>query len=172
MAEPKNDRKLLKEQLNLLDQVLQETHEMIQEEREKGPELLDELEQQLAKATSKHERIEKKLKRAKAQIKKRKREITEWKDWYNHSIAEDKLEELQQLNQEVGWRADEIATKEQEIAELLLKELEAEGNCEQLQLRIYALKEVDVSLPIAEDPRLVGIQEERQQLMQELDATA
>ncbi|MGB0524308.1 MAG: hypothetical protein ACPGJS_15165 [Flammeovirgaceae bacterium] len=158
----------LKERLKLLNQVLKDTHQLVQEEREHGPGMAIKLEQELENARLHLDKVSKKLSKAKAQIKKRKREITEWKQWYNGLEQLDKTEELKQLESEIKWRAEEITQNEAQIAELNAEHIEAEGQHEQLQIRLQALKEVDQSAPIEEDPRLQDIQAEIKQLTQQL----
>jgi len=169
MTNIKEDRKALKAQLSVLDQILQNTYQMVKEERAHGPEFVTKLSEQLNQARADHEKLEKKMQKAKTYIKKRKMEITEWKQWYNGLGHHDKSKELKQLEDEIKWRADEIAAKQKVIAELIPQELEAEGLCEQLEIRLQALKEVDLNAPIEDDPRLQDIQEERQLIIDQLE---
>lgn len=170
MIQTSNEPKGLIEQARLLDKVLEETYQLIQEERDKGPELTQKLEKDLDEAHLNFEKLGKKISRAKTQIKKRKLEIDEWKEWYNALEQHDKTSELQQLNEEIKWRADEIANKEKEITELNLQLLDAEGQCEHLKIRLQALREVDQSLPIDKDPRILDLLEEKSLVNKQLEA--
>lgn len=125
------------------------------------PEILN---SQLQQAQQELGKIEKAIQKAKAQSKKRKREIDEWKLWYNALGQVDKTLELKQLNSEIAWRADEIAQLERRIMELSQQSLAAESKVEACRVEISALKEGALDLPVAQDPRLMGVRKAIQEV--------
>ncbi len=163
--ETKNEKlKLLKMQIKDLKKILSLMRRHVKEERKKGPAIEAEIDHQLSLAQYEMEALSKKVTAAKAHCKKRKREIDEWKLWYNGVAQIDKSAELKQLQEEIAWRAIEIATKEKEISELSLKVLLAEGKCEQLTLRLEALANGIWEGPIDQEPRVKNVLQEIKRL--------
>ncbi len=162
----------VKSQLKTIEQFIKDIRLQVQEERSKGPELKEDLSEKLVRAELKQAGIRKKIKSAKEQSKKRKKEIDEWKKWYKEIEQLDKMEELKQLNEEIAWRAADIAKKEGEINANYVKLLESEGECEQLKIRLEALNEVPADVGIDEDPRLKELLGERDALKAKLGKKA
>ncbi|MFK8102007.1 MAG: hypothetical protein AB8G15_05775 [Saprospiraceae bacterium] len=157
----KNEKlKLLKMQMKDLNKVLSQMRRHVKEERKKGPAIEEEITHQLSLAQQELEALSKKITSAKAHSKKRKREIDEWKLWYNGVAQIDKSAELKQLQEEIAWRAAEIAAKEIEISTLLGHSLVAEGKCEQLKLRLEGLSNGIWEGPIDQEPRVKNVLQE------------
>ncbi len=129
-------------------------------ERAGGPPTRAGLQAALEQAEDDIERLEAETEKAKQQSKKRKREIDEWKAWYNNQAGIDKTAARAKLDSEITWRAAEINALEARIAQLVADDLEAEGRVEQARHQMTALEAGVYDRPIKEDPRLVGVLEE------------
>ena len=159
----------LESQLKTIDQLLADTRHQLQEERDKGPAFMEELQERLILAQSRMAILQKKITSLKAHCKKRKREIDDWKVWYNGLHQLDKSSELQRLNQEISWRTADIASKESEISSLNLDLLQHDGTIEQIKVQLEALNSNILDLPIEEDPRFLHIQEEKEKILAKIE---
>lgn len=158
----------LKQQITHLDQLLSEMRRQVVEARRQGPSYRQELlrrQQQTEDQLAGHRKT---ISSAKAHCKKRKREIDEWKLWYNSSEKADKSADLDQLNREIEWRAADIAAKETEISAQYTHLLVAEGESEQLALQLEALSTLSDTDPVDADPRIQHILEARAALSKQL----
>ena len=160
----------LKSQLRICNKHLTAIRKEVQEERDKGPDFAGELAERASEAQISLALIKKKISTAKGLIKKRKSEINEWKLWFTGINQVDKSAELQQLNEEIAWRATEIASQEAMVTGLYVDGLQAEGELEQAQTRLEALKEVNWDVPIKDDPRIKHLTAERDRLKASLDS--
>jgi len=114
----------------------------------------------LDEAEDRVEQLEARIAKAKGLSKKRKREIDEWKTWYNNQPDIDKTAARAKLDGEIHWRADEIKKLEDQISRRIAKHLDAEGAVEQVRHQMAALEAGVYDRPIKEDPRLIGVLEE------------
>lgn len=161
--------KNLKKQVKHLDQMLATMREQVQDARAKGPAYQHELIRSRESTAARVATHRKMITSAKNHCKKRKREIDEWKLWYSGNEKADKSAELAQLNQEIEWRAADIAAKEAEISALYTELLVAEGEYEQLSLQLDALNALSDSDPVDADPRIQHLLEERKTLTAQLN---
>ncbi|GEM_PF-5768340 len=156
------------DRLQLLDQTISRLRHQLKKEREPDAPTTEELSAQLETTRRQQESIRKQIKDAKALSKRRKREIDEWKLWYNGLEKADRSDEIRQLQSEIQWRAQDIARQEARISELNQQSLSVEGAAEQLQLRLAAREEGLHKLPPEEDPRLKAAIEAKENLQQQL----
>ena len=129
----------------------------LESERAQGPPQLEQIQSKLAQLDTQAQYISQQIQKAKALSKKRKKEIDEWKLWYNGLGETDKSAELAQLNQEIDWRAAEIAKAEAKIADLSAQLLAQEGEEVALKQQLQALEAGVYDKPLEEDPRLVSV---------------
>lgn len=156
-------------QISEIDRILTQSHEQIIEECQLGLALAVMLTEKLEQLQTKRSAIKKKITKAKAHSKKRKQEIKKWKEWFDSQIPLDKAAELTKLNEEISWRAIEIAGKETEISSLYSELLQAEGACEFIIFRLEAMKEADMNAPIDEDSRIQSLLKEQEMLKAQLE---
>ena len=152
---------LSKQQIDLKDE--------IQKERKKGypdettlKNQIDTQEHQLLQAQNK-------LKKAKAHVKKRKQEIKQWKSNFEKLDKIDKSQELIQLQKEIEWRAIDIANKEKEIAGIYESITSLNGELESQRIKQQIIEQGYHKKSIQEDPRLLALSDEIQQLQTEID---
>lgn len=130
-------------------------------ERSRGRPAKKDLETAAAAAEKKLACLEAAVRQAKVQIKKRKRELSEWKQWYGNLAQIDKTTEKAALDREVAWRADEIQGLQKRIGALEAKSLNAMGEMEQARIQLEALEAGAYDRPLDDDPRLAHVQIER-----------
>lgn len=93
----------------------------------------------------------------KAEAKRRKKEIDDWKDWYNNLPEEEKEVGLAKLQSEIAWRAAELERLTPKITELLINQANAQGALEVAQQRLSAFEAGIYERPVEEDPRLIAV---------------
>jgi hypothetical protein len=108
----------------------------------------------LTQAQREAERAATAAEKAKAQASRRKKEIDEWKAWYNSLPEDEKAVGLVKLQSEIKWRAAELDILTPQISELLAAQAAAVGNLELAQQRLRAFEAGVFERPIDEDPRL------------------
>ena len=123
----------------------------------------------LEKAQTTVERIKSEISRLKATVNKRKKEIDEWKLWYNSLPGIDKNQELQQLLNEISWRAEEINSLNMKIGAFYAEHTAAEAEFELAKQRLDALSAGAYDQPIEADPRLLAIETARKSIRPTLD---
>ena len=133
----------------------------LKEERRRGKPDRSDLEASAAAAEKKLARIAAATNEAKDQIKKRKRELSEWKQWYGNLAQIDKTSKKAALDREVAWRADEIQHLQTRIGGLEGESLNAMGELEQARIQLDALEAGAYDRPLDDDPRLTHVQVER-----------
>jgi chromosome segregation ATPase len=156
------------QRLQLLNQTITRLRHQLKKEREPDAPTTEELSAQLETTRRQLERLHQQIKDAKAMSKRRKREIDEWKLWFNGLEKPDRSDEVRQLQSEIEWRAQDIARQEARISELNQQALSVEGEAEQIQLRLAAREEGLYKLPLEEDPRFKMAVEARNTLKQQL----
>lgn len=166
---PHKDFQLLKQQIKEFNHIIIRTHEEVREALDKGPDFGKELEERLEKSLKVIEAIRKKISSAKAHSKKRKREIDQWKDWYNSHTQLDRMVEWNQLNEEISWRATDIAKKEAEISSLYIELVQAEGVSENIKLQIEALARLDFNGKVDDDIRVQTLMKEKRKLERKME---
>jgi hypothetical protein len=97
------------------------------------------------------------VKKAEALAKKRKREIDEWKQWYNGIPKIDKSEEWAKLEAEIAWRAHEINDAQNKINQLYEQHLAAQTQLEMARHWLIAYDHGILEKPLKEDPRYVAL---------------
>jgi len=137
-----------------------EVRAQLEAERAAGPFTLSGLQVELAQAQSEAERAATAAEKAKAQASRRKKEIDEWKAWYNSLLEDEKAIGLVKLQSEIKWRAAELDILTPQISELLAAQATAVGNLELAQQRLRAFEAGVFERPIDEDPRLLHITEQ------------
>lgn len=128
-------------------------------EREGGPPSPAELEAATDRIEAEIAGYQREINAAKALAKKRKREIDEWKLWYQGIGSVDKMAEKIRLDNELAWRANEINSAQEKIGALEAQKWESQGKMETVLQQIAALEAGVYDKPISEDPRLVDVQE-------------
>lgn len=130
----------------------------LEAERINGIPSLEVLEKQLNRAQKESEKLETKILKAKNLAKLRKKEIADWKQWYEGVPSVDKSQERAKLQAETLWRLEAISNQEKKISQLKAEELEALTKVAQLEEQIEATKAGAYNLPLEEDPRLLELQ--------------
>lgn len=97
------------------------------------------------------------LRRAKALAKKRKKEISEWKNWFASLVESDTSSELRQLQDEIQWRSGEIAFSEEKISSLFEKKLALEQEEQMISVRLKAIESGVYHRSVEEDPRWIAL---------------
>lgn len=153
----------LQDQLTRLKQQREILLAEINIERESG---LDEneLKNSIAQAELDLQKTNKKLDKAKALVKQRKLEIKQWKDNFASLDKLDASQELIQLQNEIDWRAKDIAEKEVQIASLYDCKNNQTGVLENLKIKLTILEQGFHQQDIYQDPRLQGLEEELKEL--------
>ncbi len=131
-------------------------------ERSRGAPAKADLEASAAAAEKELERIAGATSQAKARIKKRKRELSDWKQWYANLTDIDKSTEKSTLDREVAWRAREIQDLQTRLGTLEGENLNTMGRLEQTRIQMEALQAGAYDRPLDEDPRLTHVQFERE----------
>jgi hypothetical protein len=100
----------------------------------------------------------------KARAKRRKQEIDRWKRWYAASSVTPAAvpAALTRLQQEVAWRATDIAAAEAAIAALEAEKWQATGELHHLLDQVEAAARIAPGTPPAKDPRLVAARRARE----------
>lgn len=97
------------------------------------------------------------IKETEAFAKRRKREIDEWKQWYNGVAKIDKSEEWAKLKAEIAWRAQQINDAQQKIDRLYEKYLAAQTQLEIARHWLIAYDHGILDKPLKEDPRFLTL---------------
>lgn len=163
-----SDLQEVKQNLKQFDQLIKQTRQQIKEALTKGPAYEEELASQLDTSETALAGIRKKLSAAKAHVKKRKSEIDEWKLWYAGLLESDKPDGLTQLNEEIKWRADDIANKETEISALYVDLVQAEGKSEFIKIQIEGLVHIDFDGKVDDDIRIKTLLKEKEKLQKKM----
>lgn len=145
-----------------LDRLLVELQDQLQKERAGPPPSAEALEATIQEAQAKVDRIQAVINEAKSLAKKRKREIDEWKLWYQGLPGIDKTAEWAKLQSEINWRGAEIRALEEQISGLETEKWNATGRLEMARQSLEALNAGVYDRPLEEDPRLVALQAERE----------
>lgn len=151
----------LNQQLRQLSKQQDSLKSMLHLERQEGQ--LDDsvLDQSLAQALSEKSRVCNKMDKEKSIIKNRKSEIKQWKTNFENNEYPDKSEELIQLQEEISWRAKEISAIETTIAELYQTKNDLTGIIESINIKKIIVAKGFHKNPVSEDPRLLGLLEEK-----------
>lgn len=164
----KSDLQEVKQNLKQFDQLIKQTRQQVEEALVKGPAYEEELASQLETSETALAAIRKKLSAAKTHVKKRKGEIDEWKLWYAGLLESDKPAGLTQLNDEIKWRADDIANKETEISALYIDLVQAEGKSEYIKIQIKGLAYMDFDGKVDDDIRIKSLLKEKEKLQKKM----
>jgi hypothetical protein len=116
-----------------------------------------EIQKEFNRALQDWKTVQSELEKAKELARKRKDEIDEWKTWYEKLPAAEKASSIDRLQNEIRWRADELATNGNKINELIPKEFETRGKFEMAKQKLDAFHAGVHKRPIEEDPRLTSI---------------
>lgn len=141
--------------VSLLNRLIPELKQQLAAERANPPACQESIEVEIAQAQIELDKLEAKLTKEKKATKKRKKEIDDWKTWYNSNPHIDKSEALVKLEVEISWRSQEIADHETTIAALEVAKLDAMGELEKRKLQLDAFLEGFYELPVDADPRLI-----------------
>ncbi len=155
---------VVKEGVDWLEKQMASLQARLEAERSDGIPSLKELEEQLSRAQKYSEKIEAKILKAKGLAKLRKKEIADWKHWYEGVLSVDKSQERAKLQAEILWRSEAIAHQETKISQLESENLDALGKVVQLEEQIEATKAGIYDRPVEEDPRLLELQAAIQQV--------
>lgn len=145
------------EEAKPLAERMAEVRAQLETERAAGPFTQSGLQAELAQAQTEVERTATAADRAKTQASKRKKEIDEWKAWYNGLPEDEKAVGLSKLQSEIKWRAGELEALTPQISDLLTAQATAVGNLELAQQRLRAFEAGVFERPLDEDPRLVKL---------------
>lgn len=118
-----------------------------------------ELESLVKRVRAEAEELVEQQQRAKGRAKDRKREIAEWKTWFQDLPELSRAAQQPKLAAEIAWRAAEIGRLETEIALLDRKVWAAQGEVEMAQQRVEAARAGVYDLPADQDPRLLAVTE-------------
>ncbi|NEQ33061.1 MAG: hypothetical protein F6K04_19015 [Leptolyngbya sp. SIO4C5] len=143
----------------LLNQLIPKLKQQLTAERENPPTSQEDMAAKIAKAQMELDKLEAKLTKAKQAVKKRKKEIDEWKSWYNSNPQINKSISRIKLEVEITWRSQEIAAHETVIATLEAAKLAARGELEKRKLQLKAFSEGLYELSVEADPRLLKAKE-------------
>lgn len=148
----------IQERIEQLRQRIEEIKLRLSAERQLGKPDKNKIQQQIHSKQSELDEIQSKINKAKSQAKKRKREISDWKQWF-HTLAEtDRSTELAKLTFEIDWRGVEINVRQDEIAVLEGQKWAVTGELESLKHQIFALEQGVYDRPVEDDPRLINAQ--------------
>ncbi len=106
----------------------------------------------------------------KDRIEKLKRDISDWKQWYNFIADIDKSEQIKRLDIEIRWRAEEIRDLQHKIGALEAKKLETRIFLMQNGQKQQSQEKGLDALPVDEDPRLLSVITRKSRAAAELDA--
>ncbi|MGK7928004.1 MAG: hypothetical protein AB4290_22655 [Spirulina sp.] len=149
---------VVKEGVSWLEKQMASLKARLEEERANGLPSLQELEKQLSRAQKKAEKLQTKIQKAKLLAKLRKKEIADWKQWYEGVPSIDKSQERAKLQAETLWRLEAIANQEKKIGRLETEEREALTKVVALEEKIEAIQAGAYDIPLEEDPRLLELQ--------------
>lgn len=155
--------------LEQLDRLAVELRDQLEKERAEGPLAAEALKAAIQDAQAQVDRIQAEINEAKSLAKKRKREIDEWKLWYQGLPGIDKTAEWAKLKNEIDWRGAEINTLQEQISILETKKWTATGVLETARIRLAAFEEGVYDRPLDDDLRLVALQVEREAVAAALD---
>lgn len=141
-----------------------ELRKIILQERAEGFPSQSELKLSIDQSDTELRALNLKLDKTKALIKKRKAEIKQWKENFDRIDKLDKSQELEQLQKEIDWRAEEIAKNEMTVAALYDTKNELTGKIEGLNIKLMIVEQGFHEKPIEQDPRLLAINEEIDEL--------
>lgn len=158
----------IKQELDELNRQFDLLHEEIRYERKVGLPSVEELALLKVKAQKAADTIQKKIDKAKAHIKRRKQEIKQWKESFDRLEQEEKVERMNELQREIKWRAEDIASKEAVIAKSYFEKTDANAKIESLNIKEYVINEGYNYKDISEDPRLKAINDDREKLRKKL----
>jgi hypothetical protein len=139
----------------LLTRVLPQLRQELEAERANLPESQAVIEGEILKAKMQLDKVQTKIDKEKNSAKKRKKEIDEWKRWYNSNPHIDKTEARAKLSVEIDWRGQEIASHEAKISQLEAEKLVKMEALEKQNLFLEAYLNGVFDLPVEEDPRLL-----------------
>lgn len=160
-AAPQQALKEAQAQVKRLKRLATELRRQLKKERAGPPPSAEALEATIQEAQAQVDSIQAEINEAKSLAKKRKREIHEWKLWYQGLPGIDKTAEWAKLQNEIDWRAAEIRSLEEQISGLENEKWNATGRLEMAKQSLEALNAGVYDRPLDEDPRLVALQSER-----------
>lgn len=167
-----------KERVTLLETLLVKLRSQIEAERREGSSDPSILQAQVNHAKMKWDRIQSDLGETKGLSRKRKDEIDGWKAWYENRSNEEKPvqskkqqreADLDRLQKEIKWRADELASNGEKFNTLIPQEFEARGVYEMASQKLAAFQTGVYKRPIEEDPRLKSLQEELREAVADVE---
>jgi hypothetical protein len=147
-----------KAEANRLKALLAHIRKEVKAERVGSPPASAELHTVIDRTNAEIEAYQRQINAAKALAKKRKREIDEWKQWYQGTGSIDKTVEKARLDVEIDWRGAEINIVEAKIGELETRKWQSRERLELAEQRLAALEAGVYDRPLAEDPRLLDLQ--------------
>ena len=125
--------------------------------RKGSPPTRSEIEQSVQKWERECAGLKTEIKETETFAKQRKREIDEWKQWYNGVAKIDKSEEWAKLEAEIAWRGQQINDAQQKIDQLYEKHLAAQTQLEMARHWLIAYDHGILDKPLQEDPRYVAL---------------
>ena len=157
--DPKTLLEQAQAEVDTLKTLLPHLKKMLKTERASGPPTQTDLDTAETQIETELAGVERQISAAKKLAKKRKREIDEWKLWYQNIGSSDKSAEKVKLDHELAWRADDINRAQEKIGLLETQKWETQGKLEAVLQQMAALEAGVYDRPISEDPRLLDLQE-------------
>lgn len=106
----------------------------------------------------------------KDRIEKLKRDISDWKQWYNFIADIDKSEQIKRLDIEIRWRAEEIRELQHKVGALEARKLETRIFLMQNGQKQQSQEKGLDALSVDNDPRLLSTISRKSRAAAELDA--
>lgn len=139
--------------------LLADVRARLEAERAAGPPDREELQTKLTLAQAEADKAQVALDQTKELAKQRKREIDEWKSWYDQQPEEEKESALAKLLNEVTWRAAELEGLGPKITQAAQALINATAPVEAAKQQLAAFDAGVHLRPLEEDPRLQTLTE-------------
>ena len=143
--------------LKMLQKLAKTLKAELKQEYLEGTQAEAKIRQEVAAVSAKIEAITNQVKKQKALSKKRKKEISQWKNWFETLTDLDTSEEQRQLQNEISWRARDIGNAEATIAALYGQRMPLETELEMKKARLSAIENGVYDRPPEQDPRYLAL---------------